>query len=530
MTEDRIEILIVEDEESHSELICRAFEPLVADFRLQRAQSLREARSYLSGSLPDVAIVDLSLPDGSGLELLPSVRDDVLYPIVVLTAHGDDRASVEAIRQGAIDYVIKSHTAFSDLPHTVERALRDWALMRKERTLRETVHESQKRMAAVLETASDAIIVVDGDGIIESFNRMAESMFGYDGPSIIGRHVTKLMPPEYRDDHKAAFARYVGAATVPSASERKEVVGLRKDGTTFPMELATSITRLGSHIIVTGIGSDITERKKGEVEILELNESLERRVRIRTAELESVAAELRSFSYSVSHDLRQPLRVINSFCSILEEDVGDRLDAKDRDSFSRIQATVGRMSGMIDSLLELSVVSRTELKRDPVDLSALAIELARELREATPEREVELVIQPGLATKGNPELLRLLLQNLLSNAWKFTREREDARIEFGKELGPDGETDYYVRDNGVGFDMNYAKKLFAPFQRLHGVDEFEGTGIGLATALRIVRLHGGTISAEAAVEEGATFSFTLPAEPSSDEPVCVTHFDGTLES
>ncbi len=252
------------------------------------------------------------------------------------------------------------------------------------------------------------------------------------------------------------------------------------------------------------------ERVGTILENLRLLRTLERRVRERTAELEAANRELESFAYSVSHDLRAPLRAIDGFVRAVLEDHGARLPPEGQAHLERVRHAAQRMGRLIDDLLMLSRVTRREMVRRPVDLSALAREVASELAEREPGRRMTVRIAPGMRAEGDPSLLRLLLENLLGNAWKYTRPCPDAVIEVGCEQGPGGGgMVYFVRDNGVGFDMRYAERLFAPFQRLHRDDEFEGTGVGLATVQRIVHRHGGRVWAEAEPGRGAIFRFTL---------------------
>jgi signal transduction histidine kinase len=248
---------------------------------------------------------------------------------------------------------------------------------------------------------------------------------------------------------------------------------------------------------------------RSQAEALRASEArLESRVVQRTHELTVANKELETFSYSVSHDLRSPLRAIDGFAQALREDEGERLSAEGIRLLTRLQGAATRMGQLIDDLLQLSRVTRAELRREPVDLSALAASVLQELRQREPARDMTCSLQPGLTVQGDPRLLRVLLENLLGNAWKFTSKRSGAHIELFSET-VDGVTHYAVRDNGVGFDMAYAGKLFSPFQRMHKPSEFPGTGIGLATVQRIVHRHGGEISAQATRGEGATFRFTL---------------------
>jgi light-regulated signal transduction histidine kinase (bacteriophytochrome) len=251
--------------------------------------------------------------------------------------------------------------------------------------------------------------------------------------------------------------------------------------------------------------------RESEERYRRLNAELERRVQERTAELVAANRELEAFSYSVSHDLRAPLRAMDGFSQALLEDCSAQLDPRGRDYLGRVRAAAARMAELIEDLLQLSRVTRAELRRESVDLSALARAVADELRQAQPGRAVELTVAEGLVGEGDARLLRIVLVNLLGNAWKFTGRQPQARIEFGGRRDADIQT-FYIRDNGAGFDMAHATKLFGAFQRLHSMHEFSGTGIGLALVQRIVHRHGGRVWAESAPGQGATFHFTLKGQ------------------
>jgi signal transduction histidine kinase len=264
--------------------------------------------------------------------------------------------------------------------------------------------------------------------------------------------------------------------------------------------------------LATAVGSQIgqfLQRKQAEAGLRQLNAELEERVAARTAELAAANKELEAFAYSVSHDMRAPLRTIDGFSQALLEDCSEGLGPEGQDYLQRIRSATRQMSGLIDDILRLSRVMRGELHRERINLTAMAESIGRELQQGAPERQVAFRVDPGLAAVGDERLLRVMLQNLLANAWKFTGKQPQPEVHFGA-IRQGKETVFCVADNGAGFDMQYADRLFVPFQRLHTPADFEGTGIGLATVQRIVGRHGGRIWAEGQIGAGATFFFTLP--------------------
>ncbi|MCD9026870.1 CHASE domain-containing protein [Luteimonas sp. BDR2-5] len=288
----------------------------------------------------------------------------------------------------------------------------------------------------------------------------------------------------------------------------------RRDGDIREVHLASTLLpgEHGSDVVRLVQVEDVTERVRAEAQVHALNRTLESRVEQRTRELTQANHELESFAYIVSHDLRAPLRSIEGFGRLLSERYHDAIDAQGRDYLSRVRNAANRMDALIDALLAMSRITRGGFTRARLDISALAEEVVGELRQDAPGREVEVVIAPGLTADGDAALVRNLLQNLIGNAWKFTSGTADARIELGCEAGADGAPVFFVRDNGAGFNADYAGKLFRPFQRLHREDEYKGHGVGLASVKRIVERHGGRIWADGRPGEGAVFRFTLGGE------------------
>lgn len=372
-----------------------------------------------------------------------------------------------------------------------------------ERTL--ALSESEEKFEGIAATANDAIIMLDNDGKIEYWNDAARKIFGYSKQEMIKEDMHIILAPgKYHNAYRGGFSRSRITGEGAAIGKTLEFEAKRKDGTVFPIELSVSALKLKGKWHSIGILRDITERKKAEEKIAKLNDDLRRHA----IELTAVNKELEAFSYSVSHDLRAPLRTIDGFSQALLEDYADKFDEKGKDYLGRVRAASHRMAQIIDDMLKLSRLTRSEMNYEKVDLSAIVTSIRDELRATQPERRVEFIIAQGIIAEGDARLLRVALENLLRNAWKFTGKRSNARIEFGVAQ-IDGERSYFITDNGAGFDMAYSSKLFGAFQRLHGSTEFPGTGVGLAIVQRIIHRHGGKVWANGEIEKGATFSFTL---------------------
>lgn len=372
-----------------------------------------------------------------------------------------------------------------------------------ERKLAErALSESEARYHALFKYDPDGILIADAQSNYLDANPSACRMLGYTHEELVGLHASDIVAPSEIPHIATALD------TIKTRSDyHREWLFRRKDGSTFPAEVMAA-TMPDGHLL--GVIRDTSERHQAEAALRELNETLEHKVADRTSELESVNRELETFCYSVSHDLRAPLRGIAGFTQILAENYRDALDDTARNYFDRVLAATSRMGDLIDDLLNLSRVTRDELHRGPVNLTSLARDVVAALRHASPARSVDVVISEGLETTGDARLLRVMLENLLGNAWKFTSKNPAARLEFTSHL-ENSERVFSISDNGAGFDMRYAGKLFAPFQRLHRLTEFPGTGIGLATVQRIIHRHGGRVWAQAEVSRGATFHFTVAA-------------------
>ena len=372
----------------------------------------------------------------------------------------------------------------------------------------QSFRRSEQRFRNAMQYSAIGKALLDSNGAIVENNPAFGRIFGRSDDALAGHSLNEFLDDgdtqPLMTSQMQAFDEQGGVIRLTRSLRRgdDEVRHVQLTFAPVPNEPGIDVSRLVQV-------EDVTERVRAETAVQALNRTLEARVAARTRELSEANRELESFAYSVSHDLRAPLRGIEGFSRMLGERHADGLDATGRDYLDRVRKGTARMGELIDALLKLARIGRAEPDVADVDLSALAADVASGLGDAEPARRVAIHIQPGMHADGDRTLLHNLLENLLGNAWKFTRGRDDARVEFRRETDADGRDWFVVRDNGAGFDPDYANKLFKPFQRLHSQDEFPGHGIGLASVKRIVERHGGEIEAESQPGQGATFRFTL---------------------
>jgi PAS domain S-box-containing protein len=400
--------------------------------------------------------------------------------------------------------VVASRWVLQPDAHGLPRAILE---VNRDITLRKS---AEQKFANLLESAPDAMVIVDQNGRVVLANAQTEKLFAYTREELIGQPVETLIPDRFRPGHGEHRRSYARAPQVRPMGAGLDLYGRRKDGTEIPVEISLSPMHTEEGVLVTAAIRDVTERRRAEAEVRELNRALNERL----AELGELNRELEAFTYSVSHDLRGPLRHIDGFARILLEDYEAGLPPEAQKYLRRVVEGAQNMGHLVDDLLNLSRIGRRELERQAIDLNDLVTHVIQDLPSEASTRKIEWRVARLPEMECDPGLVKLVFTNLLSNAVKFTRPKPQSVIEIGVS-NRDGAPEFFVRDNGVGFDTKYADKLFGVFQRLHRQDDFEGTGIGLATVQRIVHKHGGQIRAEAKPNEGACFFFSLgrPREP-----------------
>jgi signal transduction histidine kinase len=365
--------------------------------------------------------------------------------------------------------------------------------------------------SSIVETVREPLLILNDRLEVEAANAPYFQTFQVHSEETLGRSLVELGEGQWnipclRNGLEQAFA---GGKRFEDFEVQRTFPHIGSKVLRLSARLVTSPFHLKQRILL--IIDDVTEFRKAQAELQRLNNELERRVQDRTSRLETTNRELEAFCYSVSHDLRAPLRAIDGFSEEVLRRYGDRLDSQGKHYLDRVRLGTQRMGELIDALLDLSRLNRGEIKREQVDLSTLAGTIVKELQQREPARQVTIQIEPGLSVVGDASMLRVAMENLLSNAWKFTGAKQGATIQFGFGEHKNGPA-FFVRDDGAGFDMAYVGKLFGAFQRLHPQREFPGHGIGLATVQRVVHRHGGKVWAEGEPRKGATFWFSLPRE------------------
>lgn len=487
-------LLYVEDEEITRETVLTLLRRRFPGLSLHAAADGARGLGLFREIAPDLVVTDIRMPVMSGIEMtrqIMALKPGV--PVIVTSAHSDMNYLIESIELGVSRYVLKPIDS-AKLFAAVEGAL---AALRMAREL-QAQQDHIGKLSMAVEQCPCSIVIADPHGAIEYVNPKFTELTGFTAVEVLGTDLRSLQKD----------APEIWSALAAGREWHGELEGVRKDGALFHESTSISpvFDQSGRNCHIVAVQEDITPQVKSAREIEKLNRDLS----ARAGDLEVANRDLEGFSYTVSHDLRAPLTNINGYCQIILELYGDTLDEQCKEFINVIYSETINMNQLIRTLLDFSRVTRSQLHSTPVDLSEMVslVAAGQQLRE--PERRMKFTIAPGIRAEGDPDLLKVVLENLISNACKYSGNQEQALIEFG-ETRLSGERTFFVSDNGAGFDMAFADKLFSPFQRLHSDREFKGFGIGLATVQRIVQRHGGRVWAEAEVGKGATFYFTLPA-------------------
>ncbi len=470
---------------------------------------------------PDLVLMDIMMPGKlDGVAAAARIRSRFDIPIIFLTAYADDNTLQRAKETEPYGYVVKPFQE-RELRITVDMALYKHAMERK-------LREKEKWFETTLRSIGDGVIATDAKGMITFMNPVAEELMGWKLEEVRQKNLTEvfnIVNCETRKQVENPVTRVIREGVIVGLANHTVLIS--RDGKEVSIHDSAAPIRddKGNIIGVILVFSDITERENTQKALKHAN-----------AELEAANRELESFIYSVSHDLRAPLRTVSEFARILMEDYSDNLNEEGKNYLIRVGKGAGKMNRLIEDLLYLSRITRQDLVRSDINMEKIAERIVTELRDASRDRRVEVEIQPSLKAHADPRLMEVALSNIIGNAWKFTSKTEKARIAFGAVDSPlriaecpisgesagtgglrdetaieqiKGKTVYYVKDNGAGFDQNHAEKMFWPFQRLHTEREFEGMGIGLTIVERVIRRHGGKIWAEGEPGKGATVYFTV---------------------
>lgn len=501
---DTPRILIVEDERIVAMDLAGTLTELgysVAGMATRGEDAIEQAKRLN----PNLILMDVRLAGKmDGIQAAQSIREERDVPVVYLTAHSDNETLRRAANTAASGYLVKPFKS-PELRCVIEIALHKHAADVRMR-------ENEQWLSTTLQSLAEAVIATDESGRVRIFNRIAEQLTGVTHDEATRHSVDEILAliDERTGSPAENLVRKVLEDRKPvAATEGAALISRSGEAVAVEESAAPIVDPYGNLLGGVLVLRDVTERRQQMQQIQKLNAELEQRVRQRTAALEAANRELEAFSYSVAHDLRAPLRGIDSFSQLLIEQYAEQLDQEGIGYLNRVRNAAGRMSALIDALLSLARVGRAEIQPIDVDFTQLVTSITQDLAAATPERSVKVLIEGGMRAHADPQLLRIVAANLLDNAWKFSSRRSNALIEVGTCTDAMTPT-YFVRDNGAGFNLAYAEKLFGAFQRLHTEKEFPGTGIGLAIVQRVVARHGGDIWAESEPDRGATFYFTLP--------------------
>ena len=512
-----LRVLHLEDNRKDAELVQEALRDVGYDCDWALVQTRADFLAALEQGGFDVILADYSLPSFDGLTALALAREkcpDV--PFIVVSGTLGEEFAIESLKSGATDYVVKKR--LSRLAPVVRRAV----LEAQERAERKRAEEVLHLRTRALEAAANGVVITDREGTIIWVNAACTALTGYDAAELVGKN-PRILKSGHQDE---AFYRDLWTTIANGGVWQGEIVNRRKDGSLYTEEMTITPVQdqTGQAIHYIAIKQDVTERNQAEEEIRRLNEELEERVRARTAQLQAVNQELEAFTYSVAHDLRAPLRHVQGFSKVLVEDFAPKLDPAAQKHLYDIMEASETMGRLIDDLLNLTHLGRQKPSLRATGLKSLLDEALEDLESEMKGRDIQWHIGELPFVDCDPGLMKQVFLNLLSNAIKYTRPRKPAVIEVGQTMA-NGRPTIFVRDNGVGFNMKYADKLFGVFQRLHRKEDFEGTGVGLATVQRIIQKHGGRIWAEAELNKGATFYFSLgtPDQSECESPSTQAH-------